>query len=107
MKLNLFRRSQPVRELPEPRKIVPPDEIPREVWLKRFIESYRRNCMQTEMLSDYTKSLEDAYRRLQREYDYLKKHNALISDYMTHLYETGAKEFELKSHQAHSAGPHS
>ena len=96
MKLNLFRRSQPVCELPEPRKIVPPDEIPREVWLKRFIESYRRNCMQTEMLSDYTKSLEDAYRRLQREYDDLKKHNALISDYMTHLNETGAKEFELK-----------
>ena len=113
MKLNfLFWRSQPTCEppepqkivlpepqknvLPEPRRIAPLDEIPREVWLKRFIESYRRNCMQTEMLSDYTKSLEDAYRHLQEKYNDLKKQNALICDYMKHINETGAKEFELK-----------
>ena len=105
MKLSfLFWRSQPTCEppepqkivLPEPRRIAPLDEIPREVWLKRFIESYRRNCMQTEMLSDYTKSLEDAYRHLQEKYNDLKKQNALICDYMKHINETGAKEFELK-----------
>ena len=96
MRLNFFRRSQPVCEEQKMRKIVPQEEIPREVWLKRFIESYRRSSMQMEMLSDYTKSLEQAFRHLQRENHDLKKKNALIRDYMKHLNETGYKEFELK-----------
>ena len=96
MKLSFFRRSQPVCEEPKMRKIVPQDEIPREVWLKRFIESYRRSNMQMEMLSDYTKSLEQAFQHLLQENHDLKKKNALIRDYMKHLNETGDKEFELK-----------
>jgi hypothetical protein len=96
MKLSFFRHSQPVCEEPKMRKIVPQDEIPREVWLKRFIESYRRSNMQMEMLSDYTKSLEQAFQHLLQENHDLKKKNALIRDYMKHLNETGDKEFELK-----------
>lgn len=96
MKLNLFRRSQPVCEPPKEREVFPQREIPRERWLKRFIESYRRNCMQMEMLSDYTKSLEDAYRRLQQENQQLKKDSDRLRSYMMHINEAGAREFELK-----------
>ena len=49
-----------------------------------------------EMLSDYTKSLEQAFQHLLQENQDLKKKNALIRDYMKHLNETGDKEFELK-----------
>lgn len=96
MKLNFFRRLQPVCKPPEPRMIIPPHEVPREVWLKHFIESYRRTNMQMEMLSDYTKSLEDAFRRLQSENHELKKQRAFISDYMVHINESGARECELR-----------
>lgn len=96
MKLNLFRRAQKVCELPEPRKIIPPYEVPREVWLKRLIESYRRTSMQIEMLSDYTKSLEEAFRKLLNENQELKKERDFINDYMVHINESGARECELR-----------
>lgn len=95
MKLNFFRRSQPFCEQPEPRKLIPP-EVPREVWLKRFIESYRRTNMQLEMLSDYTKSLEEAFHRLQNENHELKEECDFIKDYMYHINEDGARACELK-----------
>ena len=96
MKLSFFRRSQPVCEEPKMRKIVPQDEIPREVWLKRFIESYRRNCSQLEMLTDYTKSLEAAYYQLQQENDELKADNVRLNTYVQVINEPEFGEFELK-----------
>lgn len=96
MKLNFLRRSQQVCELPEPRMIIPPKEVPREVWLKRFIESYRRTSMQMEMLSDYTKSLESAYRHLQDENRNLRQQCDFIKDYMYHINDVGAHECELR-----------
>ena len=96
MKLDFFRRSQPVCELPETRESFPQREIPRERWLKRFIESYRRNCSQLEMLTDYTKSLEDAFRQLLQENDELKADNDRLNTYVQVVNEPEFGEFELK-----------
>ena len=97
MRLNFFRHKQPVCNTPEPpRKITPPFEVPREVWLKHFIQSYRRSSMQMEMLSDYTKNLEDAYHLLQQENQNLKDRYDFIHGYMKHINEAGARECELQ-----------
>ena len=96
MRLNLFRREQIVCEQLEPRKIIPPYEVPREVWLKHLIESYRRTSEQIEMLSDYTKSLEESFRQLLNENQELKKRYNFINEYMVHINESGASEFELR-----------
>lgn len=52
--------------------------------------------MQIEMLSDYTKSLEEAFRKLLNENQELKKERDFINDYMVHINESGARECELR-----------
>ncbi len=98
MNCKFLGRSQPVCEPPEERESFPQREIPRERWLKRFIESYRRNCSQLEMLTDYTKSLEAAYYQLQQENDELKADNVRLNTYVQVINEPEFGEPQIRNH---------
>lgn len=95
MKFDFVRHSQPDCEHPKKQWTFPQSEVPRERWLKRFIESYRRNCVQMEKLSDYTKNLEAAYRHLQSENKKLKLENELLDDRIRLLNDACVTESDL------------
>ena len=71
MSFRLFRASpeQVITPGPVERETAPPNsEIPREVWLKHLIKSYRRQCKTIDQLAGYAKGLELKLDEMSRKY---------------------------------------
>lgn len=76
MSIRLFRASPEQVVLPGPveRRAVPPNsEIPREVWLKHLIRSYRRQCNTIDELAGYAKGLEQKLDVMKQKYNQLER----------------------------------
>ena len=76
MSFRLFRASpeQVMLSGPVEEKSAPPNSgIPREVWLKHLIESYRRQCNTIDKLAGYAKGLEQKLDVMHQKYTMLER----------------------------------
>ena len=81
MSIRVFRASpeQVISPGPVERETAPPNnEIPREVWLKHLIKSYRRQCTTIDQLAGYAKGLEIKLDAMERKYKLMEQRYYLM-----------------------------